>query len=161
MTSSSSIILLWIAAISSGLIAGVYFAFSAFIMQAFGKIHSTQGISAMNAINETILRSAFMPLFFASSIISLWLIFSGYIHWGETGSELTLLAGAIYFTGMFACTVIFNVPLNNALAAIDDDSKNTQIIWSDYLKSWTRWNHLRTFSSLCSCIICIYILSIL
>jgi len=161
MTSSSITVLLWVAAISSGLIAGVYFAFSAFIMQAFSKIHNTKAISAMQAINETILRSAFMPLFFGSSIISLCLIFYGYIHWGEAGSQLTLLAGAIYFTGMFACTAMFNVPLNNVLAAIDDDDINTQVIWAGYLKSWTRWNHLRTFSSLISCVICIYVLSIL
>ncbi len=49
---SSSIIaaLLWTAALSSGLIAGVYFTYSGFIMQAFRKIDTTQSIAAMNSI---------------------------------------------------------------------------------------------------------------
>ena len=73
--------LLWAAALSSGLIAGVYFAFSTFIMQAFGRIDAAKAIAAMNAINETILRSLFMPLFFASSIISVLLIIVAIMHW--------------------------------------------------------------------------------
>ena len=38
--------LLWTAALGSGLIAGIYFAFSVFIMQAFGKIDASQSITA-------------------------------------------------------------------------------------------------------------------
>jgi uncharacterized membrane protein len=92
--------LLWTAALSSGLIAGIYFAFSVFIMQAFGKIETSQSVAAMNAINETILRSLFMPLFFGSTIISVILIVVALVHWGDAGSGLTLIAGAIYFVGM-------------------------------------------------------------
>jgi len=158
---SSSIItaLLWTAALSSGLIAGVYFAFSGFIMQAFRKIDTTQFIAAMNAINETILRSLFMPLFFGSSLISVLLIIVAIANWDEAGSELTLIAGAIYFVGMFVCTVLFNVPLNNTLAKIDPDSVDAHHVCSRYLKTWTKWNHLRTVSSLVTCVLCIWILS--
>jgi len=160
MSSSIVTALLWIAALSSGLIAGVYFAFSGFIMQAFGKINTTQAIAAMNAINETILRSLFMPLFFGSSIISLCLIIVAFAHWGEAGTELTLIAGAVYFIGMFVCTVVFNVPLNNSLAKTDPNSDNAHEAWSRYLKNWTKWNHLRTVSSLVTCALFIWLISI-
>lgn len=160
MSSSIVTALLWTAALSSGLIAGVYFAFSAFIMQAFGKIDTTHSISAMNAINETILRSLFMPLFFGSSIISLCLIFVALVYWGEAGTKLTLLAGAVYFIGMFISTVAFNVPLNNLLARTDPDSDNARQVWSHYINKWTKWNHLRTVSSLVTCVLCIWLLSI-
>ena len=158
---SSSIItaLLWTAALSSGLIAGVYFAFSGFIMQAFRKIDTTQFIAAMNAINETILRSLFMPLFFGSSLISVLLIIVALVNWDEAGSGLTLIAGAIYFIGMFVCTALFNVPLNNTLAIIDPDSVDVHHAWSQYLKTWTNWNHLRTVSSLVTCALYILVLS--
>jgi len=161
MSSSIVTALLWTAALSSGLIAGVYFAFSGFIMQAFGSINTTQSIAAMNAINETILRSLFMPLFFGSSIISLCLIIVAFAHWGEAGSELMLIAGAVYFIGMFVCTVVFNVPLNNLLARTDPISDHAHQVWSRYLKIWTLWNHLRTASSLITCVLCIRLLSIL
>ena len=158
---SSSIItaLLWTAALGSGLIAGIYFAFSVFIMQAFGKIEASQSIAAMNSINETILRSLFMLLFFGSSIISVLLVIVAIANWGEAGAELTLIAGAVYFVGMFVCTVVFNVPLNNSLARLDSNSDDANQVWSRYLVTWTRWNHLRTVSSLVSCILCIWLLA--
>jgi len=160
MSSSIVTALLWAAALGSGLIAGVYFAFSGFIMRALGNINTTQAIAAMNAINETILRSWFMPLFFGSSIISLCLIIVALVHWGEAGTELTLVAGVVYFIGMFVCTVVFNVPLNNSLARTDPDSDYAQLVWSRYLKIWTKWNHLRTVCSLVTCVLFIWLLSI-
>lgn len=160
MSSSIITVLLWAAALSSGLIAGVYFSFSTFIMQAFIKIETTQSIAAMNSINKIILHSLFMPLFFGSSIISVALIIFSFIHWGEVGSELTFIAGIVYFIGMFLCTVIFNVPLNNALARTNLKDNNAQQIWSHYLNVWTQWNHLRMVSSLITCVLCIWILSV-
>jgi uncharacterized membrane protein len=154
------VVLLWAAALSSGLIAGVYFAFSGFIMQAFSKIDTAQSIAAMNAINETILRSLFMPLFFGSTIISVLLMIVAFNKWGEAGSVLMLLAGAIYFIGMFVCTVLFNVPLNNMLAVVDPSSVDAQQIWSRYLNTWTYWNHLRTVCSLVSCVLCVWVLAL-
>jgi len=151
--------LLWITALSSGLMAGVYFAFSAFIMQAFGRINETQSIAAMNSINETILRSLFMPLFFGSSIVSVILIVFSFVYWDEAGAKLALIAGLIYFVGMFLCTVVFNVPLNNSLARIEANGEGAHPVWSRYLKVWTRWNHLRTVSSVITCVLCILLLS--
>ncbi len=159
MTSSIVAALLWTAALSSGLIAGIYFAFSVFIMPAFAKIDATQAIAAMNSINQTILRSLFMPLFFGSSIVSVLLVIIALTYWGEADTELILIAGTIYFVGMFVCTVLFNVPLNNSLSKLEANSVNALEVWSHYLQSWTYWNHLRTVSSLVTCILCIWLLT--
>jgi uncharacterized membrane protein len=158
MSSPFVTVLLWAAALSSGLMAGVYFAFSGFIMKAFARIEPAQSVAAMNSINEVILRSLFMPVFFGSSIISFLLVIVGFIYWGKAGAGLALIAGMVYFVGMFACTVVFNVPLNNALARPDPDSNNAQQIWSHYLITWTKWNHLRTVCSLITCALCIWLL---
>ena len=151
--------LLWTAALSSGLIAGIYFALSRFIMQAFSRIEESCSIAAMNSINTTIQRSLFMPLFFGSTIVSLLLVVVALLRWGETGAAGTLTAGAIYFLGMFACTVLFNVPLNNVLAGVIENGSDAHRVWVHYLKTWTNWNHLRTVSSMVTCAICIWILS--
>ncbi len=158
MATSIVTALLWTAALSSGLIAGVYFAFSGFIMQAFDKIDAAQSIAAMNSINDAILRSSFMPLFFGSSIISVLLIIIAFARWGDAGAELTLMAGAVYFVGMFCCTVLFNVPLNNSLARLAPNNDNAHHVWSRYRKTWTNWNHLRIVSSLVTCVLCIWLL---
>ncbi len=159
MSSTLVTILLWAATLSSGLMAGVYFAFSGFIMKAFDNIETAQSVAAMNSINEVILRSLFMPVFFGSSIISFLLVIIAFVYWGDAGAWLALITGMIYFTGMFVCTVVFNVPLNNALARPGPDYDNEQQIWSHYLRTWTKWNHLRTVSSLITCAFCVWLLT--
>ena len=161
MASDIVTVLLWTAALGSGLIGGVYFAFSAFIMRSFGKLETSQSVAAMNVINETILRSLFMPLFFGSTLVSGMLIIVALVHWGDAGAGLLLLAGVVYFVGMFVCTVVFNVPLNNLLAKLNEDSTHAEEVWSRYLNTWTLWNHLRTVSSLLTCGLSIWLLSAL
>lgn len=141
------IFLLWFGAIACGLLSGLYFAFSAFIMTALRRIEQVQGISAMNSINSTILRSAFMPLFLSSTLASLILLVVGFFRRSEPGSMAMIAGGLIYVSGMFLCTVLFNVPLNNALGSADPASREAAQVWARYLKDWTFWNHVRTISS--------------
>ena len=48
-------------------------------------------------------------------------------------------------------TMVFNVPLNNALAAADATTSTGQDVWTNYLTNWTLWNHVRTIASLAAC----------
>jgi uncharacterized membrane protein len=141
---------LWFGAIGCGLLAGVYFAFSAFIMTALGRIEQVQGVSAMNSISSTILGSWFMPFFYGTTLASLILVIGGLVRKGGPGAMAMLAGGLIYVAGMFLCTIIFNVPLNNALAAVDPASVAAASVWARYLKDWTFWNHVRTISSIAS-----------
>jgi hypothetical protein len=56
------------AALGSALVAGVFFAFSTFVMDALDRIPPAQGINAMNQINETVLRPGFMIAFVGTAI---------------------------------------------------------------------------------------------
>jgi uncharacterized membrane protein len=148
MTELLIMLLLWFGAISCGLLAGVYFAFSTFMMTSLGRIEQVRGIAAMNSINSTILGSLFMPFFSGSTLASLILAVLGLFRRGEPGAMAMLAGGLIYIAGMFLCTLLFNVPLNNALAAIDPASEAAAPVWRRYLRNWTRWNHVRTISSI-------------
>jgi len=139
--------LLWFSAIGSGLLAGTYFAFSTFIMTAFGRVEPLHAISAMNSINSTILRSWFILLFFGTTLTSAAIAIIGLRHRGEPGGTAMLAGGLIYVAGMFLCTVFLNVPLNNTLAAVSPASTGVAALWGRYLSEWTLWNHLRTLSS--------------
>jgi len=145
MIDLSITVLLWFSAIGCGLIGGLYFAFSAFVMRALGRIEAASGIAAMNAINETILRSLFMPLFWGTTLASTALVVIALID-GPTGATAMFLGGIVYVVGMFVCTVVFNVPLNNALAAVGSNSGTAASVWQRYLDEWTRWNHVRTIA---------------
>jgi uncharacterized membrane protein len=140
-------VLLWFSAIGCGLIAGLYFAFSTFIMRALGRIDPAQGVAAMNAINVDIVRSLFLPLFLATTLAGLILAGIGIVRPGTPGAWPMIVGGMLYFAGMFVVTMLFNVPLNNALAA----DGGGQQLWTDYLQRWTSWNHLRTFASTAAC----------
>jgi uncharacterized membrane protein len=144
-------VLLWFSAIGCGLLAGLYFAFSTFIMTALGRIGQTQGIAAMNAINVAIVRSLFLPVFFGTTLAGAVLAVIAVLAWGEPGALASLAGGLLYVVGMFIVTMAFNVPLNNALAAVDPSSNEAPALWARYQKNWTRWNHLRTIASTAAC----------
>ncbi len=146
--------LLWLAIVSTGLMAGIYFAFSVFLMTSLKRLPVDVAITCMNSINTVIVKSAFLPLFFGSSLLSLLLIV---INDGGFASVWINCAGVIYLLGMLGCTVVFNVPLNNRLQSVTDENK--AFIWEHYLVYWTRWNHLRTISCLVACILYLFAIS--
>ncbi|MBI5131289.1 MAG: DUF1772 domain-containing protein [Rhodopseudomonas palustris] len=143
--------LLWFGAIGCGLMAGVYFTFSAFVMTALARLPPASGIAAMNAINADIVRSLFLPLFFGTTLAAAALAALGVLQWGEPGAAAMAAGGAIYVLGMFVVTVARNVPLNNALAATDPASAAAAEPWATYVRDWTWWNHLRTVASTAAC----------
>lgn len=134
-------VLLWFSAIGCGLIAGLYFAFSTFILQAFDRLGPARAAEAMNAINVRIQRSLFMPLFLGTTLASLALAVIGLVHLHDAGGAAMLAGGAIHVLGMFVVTMVFNVPLNNALVARGGEA------WPLYLPRWLLWNHIRTLAS--------------
>ena len=139
--------LLWFSAVGCGLLAGLYFAFSAFIMTALGRIDQAAGIAAMNAINDVIVRSLFLPIFLGSTLTSLVLAVLAPFRWDEPGAAMWLAGGMLYVVGMFVVTAVFNVPLNNALAAVQPAGSEACALWARYLVDWTWWNHVRTVAS--------------
>ncbi|GAB4517300.1 MAG: DUF1772 domain-containing protein [Amphiplicatus sp.] len=147
MVNSVVAVLLWLSAIGCGLVAGLYFAFSTFVMTALGRIDQAAGVAAMNSINAVILKSLFMPLFFGTTAAALALAAIAIFRWSAPGAPAMLAGGALYVLGMFVVTVVFNVPLNNALAAADPAGAEAAPVWARYLKDWTMWNHVRTLAS--------------
>jgi len=136
-------------ALASGLVSGVLLAFSAFIMQAFRRLPSEQGIAAMQSVNITVVRPLFMTVLFgtaaASAGISVWAI----ADWRPPTSVYLLIGAAIYLIGVILMTGLYHVPRNNKLAALDPNSSDAaNYYWVTYVREWTRWNHVRTVAAL-------------
>lgn len=136
------------AAIGSGLVAGIFFAFSTFIMTAFSRIAGEQGIAAMNSINVTIVRSPFMALFVPTAILCVVIAILAILNWRGGTSVLMLAGAAFYLLASFVSTIVFNVPMNDALAKVSGNGPDATQLWATYLKDWTWWNHVRTIASL-------------
>jgi uncharacterized membrane protein len=143
-------ILLWFSAIGCGMMAGLYFAFSAFIMTALSRIPQAGGVAAMQSINAVILKSWFMPLFYGTTLAALALVVLAALDWSKPGAPAMAIGGAVYVLGMFGCTLALNVPLNLALDAVAPASAEAAPVWARYLKDWTLWNHVRTLASAAS-----------
>ncbi|MGC2166056.1 MAG: anthrone oxygenase family protein [Gallionella sp.] len=147
MTPSWLEILRLLAMLGCGLMAGIFFAFSNFVMRAFARICPSQGIAAMQAVNITVLNPLFMLAFMGTAAlciadIALALVFG-------SGNTVYLIAGgALYLLGNIGVTAVFNVPMNDALAAVDAGQPDTVHIGKHYLDKWTFWNHVRTITAL-------------
>jgi len=61
------------AALGSGLIAGVFFAFSTFVMPALARLAPAQGVAAMQAINVAVLNRWFLGVFVGTAAACLLL----------------------------------------------------------------------------------------
>ena len=138
---------IWTTALACAAMGGIYFAFSSFVMTSLAAIPRPQGIAAMQSINRVIVSSWFIVLFFGTTLASLGLGVWGATRWSSAGAGLLVAGGLVYVLGMFVCTAAFNVPLNNALDAVDPASSAAAEVWSRYLRDWTRYNHLRTLCS--------------
>ena len=143
--------LLWFSAVGCGVMAGVYFAFSGFVMTALSRIDQASGVAAMNSINTVILRSLFMPLFFGTTVVALILAVVAFFRWGTPGALSMLVGGVAYVLGMFVVTMLLNVPLNNVLQAAQPSIADAATTWARYLREWTMWNHVRTVASIVAC----------
>ena len=137
-------VLLWFSALSSGVMAGIYFAFSFFIMRALEVLAGSAGMAAMQSINRVILRSAFMPLFLGSSLACAALVVIGFLRWSQPGGWQMAAGGAVYLLGMLVVTMASNVPLNNALDQADPNGADAAWAWRRFYGPWLTWNHLRT-----------------
>ena len=143
--------LIFIAAIGSGLVAGVFFAFSSFVMPALARIRPEHGIAVMQSINLTVINPGFMLALFGTASLGLVLGIGAITRWGQPGQAYVVAAGILYVLGSAGVTMVCNVPLNDALAAVQGTSPDGTTLWARFLKDWTFWNHVRTVASTAAC----------
>ncbi len=141
-------ILTFVAVLGSGVVAGIFFAFSTFVMRALGQLPANQGIAAMKAINVTVLNPWFFLAFFGTGAVCLPVAFLALGSAAGTHRAYLLAGCALYLLGCLLVTVACNVPLNDRLASTEPDSSGAEALWANYLSHWTRWNHVRTAASL-------------
>jgi uncharacterized membrane protein len=138
-------ILMQFAVLAYALVAGVFLAFSDFIMRSLSLTGGNGGVEAMQVINREVFRWVFMALFLGMAAVSLFFVFYGAKNLTDPAGARILLAGIIYLIGCFGVTVFFNVPMNEALAGMDLSEGVTRTYWLDtYLPRWTFWNTVRT-----------------
>jgi uncharacterized membrane protein len=137
-------------ALGAGLVAGVFFAFSNFVMKALGQLPAEQGVAAMQRINVVVLNPAFLALFVGTAAVAGLCAAGALLTWGSMRSMLLLAAALLYLVGCFGVTAAFNVPRNERLARLDAGSAAAVAYWPAYLREWLLWNHVRTVAAVAS-----------
>jgi uncharacterized membrane protein len=136
-------VLTLLCALGSGLIGGVFFAFSNFVMKALERLPPAQGIAAMQAINIVVLNRVFLSVFTGTALACTALAALSLWRWHERGAGWRVLGAVLYVVGTFAVTMAFNVPRNDMMAKLDPHAPGAAGAWSEYVSGWTTWNTVR------------------
>ena len=140
--------LMLITAVGSGVSGGIFYAFSTFVMKALGQQPPAEGIATMQSINITVINPLFMLVFFGPAVTCILISIFFVQNWHEPGTVYWLVGSLFYVIGTIGVTIAFNVPLNDALAAIAANSSKGITLWTRYLTDWTFWNHVRTIAAI-------------
>lgn len=136
-----------LALIGSGIVGGVFYAFSSFIMKALARLPSEEGIAAMQSINVVVINPSFLGAFMGTAILSLVLAGLSIKGWGLPSAPWFLAGALFYLVGTFLVTGLGNVPLNDQLAAVSASNSSAIAVWEHYLDRWTLLNTVRTVAA--------------
>jgi len=140
-----------LATLTTGLIAGVFYAYTVSVNLALAEQPDASYVAVENAIADRIEN----PLFFASFLGAvLFLLAALAAHYRRPRSGrfwLIVLASVLYIGGGFLLTSFVNVPMNYELATVSPDAPAPVLAAARdaFEGPWNFWNDVRTvFSSL-------------
>jgi uncharacterized membrane protein len=131
--------------IGSGLMGGLYFAFSTSVMPALRRLPPAAGAEAMQQVNRVILNPLFYLVFMGTALVCLLLVIGAPFS-GRAGTVWIVIGALLYLAGNTGLTMVVNVPMNNRLDAANPLTDQGGAIWADYLNRWTAWNHVRALA---------------
>ena len=144
-------IILLLASLSTGIMAGIFFIWSNTIKPGIGKLNDMGYLSAFQSMNRVILNRTFIGIFFAPVILIPLTTFLNYNIIPDYKFWILLAATLFYWIGTFGVTIRGNIPLNELL-----DKTNLENISTEQAKSlrqsienkWNRFNLIRTLTSI-------------
>jgi uncharacterized membrane protein len=135
----------------TGLLAGVFYAFSVAIVPALRSIKGTQHIAAMQAINVKIENPVFFLSFFGPTIL---LPLAAFLHRDTAQFSWLVAASVLQIAGSNGVTIAGDIPLNNKLAKIDVNQLSeaeADQIRTEFQRpgsAWMNFHHIRTFAAI-------------
>ena len=72
-----------VSALGCGLVVGVFFAFSVFVMKALSRLPTGEGIAAMQSINVAVLNPWFLGAFLGTAVACLVALAFSLLRWHE------------------------------------------------------------------------------
>jgi len=150
------------ATLTTGLIAGVFYAYAVSVNLGLAGQPDAGYVATMQAINERIQNPLFFLSFFGAVLFLLAALAAHSPRPRSSRFWLIALASALYVGGGFLLTVFVNVPLNEALARVALEAFPGELARARaaYEGPWVFWNGVRTVFSfvaflalVCACLL--------
>lgn len=134
--------------ISTGLMAGLYFAFTCAVMPGLARADDRTFIAAMQRINAAIQNPAFFICFVGAFVFP---AVAAILEWrgGHRSAAVRIGAASVLYLMTLLVTIAVNVPLNNALdrAGAPDQIADPAAVRRAFESVWVPWNTVRTVLS--------------
>ena len=143
-------IILIITTVFSGLMAGLFYAWSISVTPGLAKINDVSYLRAFQSMNRAIINPLFAVVFFGLVILLPVLSYLSFQTSMSNPFWYVIAATILYFVGIMGVTIGGNVPLNNALEALQIQSmtpEQMEEFRKGFESKWNRFNHIRTISS--------------
>lgn len=139
------------ALVFSGAIFGFFYAWVCSTMWGLDQSDPRVAIIAMQDMNTSVRNGVFAPAFFGTPVVlaisAVLALFAGC----RRTSVWVGLGAVLYGVGGMLLTMLVNVPMNQALGALDitldTDVARAREIWVAYSTDWKVWNAVRTVFS--------------
>jgi len=139
------------ATLTTGLVAGVFYAFAVSVNLGLAAQPDASYVATMQAINARIQNPMFFASFFGAALFLLAAL-AAHIPRPRSGRfRLVALACVLYIVGGFLLTASVNVPMNEELARVAASASPGELAGARaaYEGPWNFWNGVRTvFSSM-------------
>ena len=138
------------ATLTTGLVAGVYYAYTVSVNLGLAAQPDASYVATMQAINERIENPLFFASFFGAALFPLAALAAHYSRRPRSGRFwLIALACVLYIGGSFLLTAFVNVPMNEELARVASDVSTGELsrARAAYEDPWNFWNGVRTVFS--------------
>lgn len=159
-------VILILAALLTIMVAGFLYAFAIVAMPGLKDLTDREFIRAFQGMDGIIQNNNLLFILLWGGSAAMLLIAAGLGFGQLAGTQRLILvvSAAIYIVGVQVPTLAINVPLNNALQAVNVDavSEDSHKATRDAFESrWNQWNQIRTVVSIIvSCLLLITLLLI-
>ncbi|MEV0095954.1 anthrone oxygenase family protein [Streptomyces sp. NPDC050738] len=138
---TTSGLVLGAALVLTGIVAGIWYAYSTSVMLALGDTGDRTFIEVMQKINDRIQNPVFFLAFFGA------LVLTGISYWQlrRTAARWWVLAALVLYAVVFLLTSGVNVPLNDQLAQAGNPARiaDPAAVREKFEGPWVAWNHVR------------------
>ena len=130
--------------VGAGLAAGVYLAFSTFVMPGLRRTSHSQAISAMSAINKAApANPLLMVVPFGTGIVCVLLLIAGVRHRDDPAAVWQIVGAALYLVSVLIL-VGYHIPHNDQLMKVDPGER-ARYLSSNGRDNWSADDRTRAF----------------